>query len=72
MVRTYTHSSRSVTINTDLYADADVTFITPSTATSTDLPASTGDSPLTKQLSDSADEQVYKHKGNHNYYGYFT
>ena len=54
-----------------MYADADVTFITPSTVTSTDLPASTGDSPLTKQLSDSADEQVYKHKGNHNYKVHF-
>jgi len=58
-------------INADVYADTDVTFITPSTVTSTDLPASTGVSPLTLQLSDSPGEQIYKHKGNHNYNGRF-
>jgi len=55
-----------VTINTGMYADADVK---PSAVTSTDLPlpASTGASPHTMQLTDSTGEQVYKQKSNHNY-----
>ena len=49
-----------------MYADADVK---PSAMTSTDLPlpASTGASPHTMQLTDSTGEQVYKHSSNHNY-----